>query len=519
MFIVETFDLKRVDEMVKACVKHFPDHEVLQLDIQTGELKEGQRIVPTDNSPVQTLHQSLTSKPCIGVISYVLVQEQAQMLYNNMLSWHQSLYGSERMNTVVVFTASAEYFPPALRRFLHTITIPASTPEERHTVLTRVVKDVNKMAQSKGLNMDVKTNGSLIDASAGLTLQDVEAAALESVYRYQTLRVEEFTRRKMEILRQFGIEYVEPTRGFETVAGYQDLKDYVAWRIIGPLKEPARAQKMGLTIPKGAVLVGPPGTGKTYFTKALAKEVGLTMLKLSPADFLRSYVGESETRVRQVTQLIETLAPCIVFIDEFDQMATPRAEVMQTDSGVSRRVTNQLLDWLGDENRRSIVIGATNFANLDKAFIRPGRIDEILPILPPDTLAREEILRVHSTVIRKVPLANVDFKRIADRTMWWSGAELEKLILDSAAIAFKENSASVTGNHFDEAIKGFEVNIQEREKSLNTLLLQIKRLEQYNKAFLEKQLHEFQKTATPSKVESMLGPDLARPPDEGKGIA
>ena len=520
MFIVETFDLKRIDEFNQKYKKIFPNHELLTLDIQTGALKRGSQRERAEEGALQTLDDILHAEKAVAVISYVLTQENAQMLYNHMLSWHQTLYGSDRMNSVIIFTASAEYFPPALRRFLNTTTIPPSTPEERKGVLKRVADDVNKAASAKGMKMELSTNGGLVDAAAGLTLQDVEAASLESIYRYQELRLTEFTNRKIEILQQFGIEYVEPARGFETIAGYQDLKDYVTWRIIGPLREPARAKELGLAIPKGAVLIGPPGTGKTYFTKALAKEVGLTMLKLTPGDFLRSYVGESEARVKQVTQLIETLAPCLVFIDEFDQMATPRGDVMQTDSGVSRRVTNQLLDWLSDENRQSIVIGATNFARLDTAFIRPGRIDEILPILPPDQIARTEILRVHSTIIRQVPIDNVDFVYVAKNTKHWSGAELEKLVLDAAALAFKDKKQKVTNDHFVEAMKGFEVNIKEREASLGALIASIKHLESYNKSFLDKQMKEFDKAeAVASKIESIFDHPMDSPVDNKAGIS
>jgi len=112
---------------------------------------------------------------------------------------------------------------------------------------------------------------------------------------------------------------------------------------------------------------------ESYITEAIAYEIGLPMVKLSPADLFRGIVGESETRVKQLTKLIESLAPCVVNIEEVDQIALARGSVLMTDSGVNRRITNMLLDWLGQRDRRSFIIGSTNFLrDMDPAFVRAG---------------------------------------------------------------------------------------------------------------------------------------------------
>ena len=229
------------------------------------------------------------------------------------------------------------------------------------------------------------------------------------------------------------------------------------------------------------------------------------MLKISPADFLRGIVGESEARVRQITKLIESLSPVICFIDEYDQLALKRSSA-DLDSGVSRRVQNMLLDWLGDENRRSFLIGATNLIEqIDPAFIRTGRIDKVVLVLPPDTQARLEILKVHTSVIRKVPVKDVDFMDLAKRTWMWTGAELERLVLDAAHLAMDEESEYVTQRHFEEALGFIEVNIQTRSQRIQEMIQKAKQLENIDRAFLHEAVDEFARSAPEAgRIESFL---------------
>jgi SpoVK/Ycf46/Vps4 family AAA+-type ATPase len=212
-------------------------------------------------------------------------------------------------------------------------------------------------------------------------------------------------------------------------------------------------------------------------------------------------------RVKQVTQLIESLAPVVVFIDEFDQLALSRQAIVSTDSGVSRRMTNMLLAWLGSEDRKSFVVGATNFvSDVDPAFLRPGRLDEVIPVFYPDYKARLEILKVHTSVIRKVPLKDVSLEEIAKRTYMWSGAELEKLIVEATSLAMTENSEHVTQEHFEQALRSIEVNVNEREQRLKQMINELRRLEIVNQAFLKRALEFYVKSesAVSERVKSII---------------
>ena len=150
-------------------------------------------------------------------------------------------------------------------------------------------------------------------------------------------------------------------------------------------------------------------------------------------------------------------------------------------------MTNMLLSWLGDENRKSFIVGATNFvSDVDPAFLRPGRLDEVIPVFYPDEEARFQILKVHTSVVRKVPLdKDVDLRIIAKRTEYFTGAELEKLVVEAAMCALESNAEKVTQEHFDEALKSVQVNVLERERTKKNMILQLKKLENINAKFVK----------------------------------
>jgi len=520
VFLVETVDPKRIQQFKKFILEspEFSGHKKYYFDLQTLELIDlesnspvstqvlttQQFFAPVAITPQQLLNM-LRSQPTVLIISYAFDTRHSQFLSDFLVasSHDNKLY--EHKSTVVVFTSDADIFPQVVRRFAHTISIPPSTPEERLELLKKIKEEIE---EASGVKLNLNISADLVNASAGLTLHDVETVALESFLLYRDFRVEAFTNYKIRLLREMGMEFVMPTRGFESVGGYDYLKEYVRNRVIRVLRDPDNARKYGLNVPRGILLYGPPGTGKTWFAKALAKEIGLPMVVVDASTFLRGIVGETEARVKQVTQLIESLAPVVVFIDEFDQLALSRQATMITDSGVSRRMTNMLLAWLGDENRKSFVVGATNFVgDVDPAFLRPGRMDEAIPVFYPDFKARLEILRVHTSVVRKVPLKDVDLEAIAKRTYMWTGAELEKLVLEAASLAMTENSEHVTQEHFESALKSIEVNINEREQRLKQMINELRKLEIVNQSFLKKALEFYVKSESTvsERVKSVLG--------------
>jgi len=519
VFLVETYDPKRISQFKQLILQsaHFRAHRKLFYDLQSNELVDFETGMPAQDlsspsksffiapSPKQLLSQLLSllrGRPTVLLISYAFAWSHARELDDFLVAASHDAMLYRLKSTVVVFTSDAGLFSQAVRRFVYTLSPPPSLPEEREVVLRSIASE---LSQALGRDLSLTINADIISASSGLTLHDVETAALESFAASHDFRVEAFTQYKIKLLREAGLEYVQPSRGFESVGGYEYLKNYIMNRVVKALRNPDIASRYGLGIPRGILLYGPPGTGKTWFAKALAKEVGLPMVIVDPSTFLRGIVGETEARVKRITQIIESLAPVMVFIDEFDQLTLSRQAVMSTDSGVTRRMTNMLLSWLGDESRKSFVVGATNFiSDVDPAFLRPGRLDEVIPVLYPDVRAREEILRVHTSIVRKVPMKDVDLRAIAEKTWLWTGAELEKLVLEAASLAMEEGAERVTQRHFEDAMAAIEVNTAEREQKLKSMIQELGRLENVNRSLLKSALNFFMQSEV-SRIKGVIG--------------
>lgn len=507
VFIVETEDPKRITQFRKLLkngdfkkIAKVDFARVLEFDVQRGTVNDikGDQQLPRD--PMKNLMAEfdsfLQAQPTIIIVKYVLSERHAETLTDWLTASAHDDQMYEKKSTIVVFTSSTRLFSEAVRRLVHTVTVTPSTPKERREILKTTAKQLQEGIKEKfGEKIRLKVSEELIQSAAGLTLHDIETAALESFFLHRRFDVKTFSAYKINLLREKDVRFVKPERGFETVGGYQYLKEYIQNNIIRVLRNPDIARHYGLSIPRGIILYGLPGCGKTFIAKALAKEVGLTMIEVSSATFLRGIVGETETRAVQITQLIEALAPVVVFIDEIDELSIRRDKTMITDSGVRRSMQNILMKWLGDEKRRSFIIGATNLLeSCDPAFIRVGRIDETILVLPPDYEARKEILRIHANVLRKVPLdKTVNLDEIADKTFLYTGGELEKLVLDAARIAMSENSDDVNQMHFHKVMEGVNVNIKERESRVRQMIQIMQNMDVVNQAFLKQALMVFTK--------------------------
>lgn len=227
------------------------------------------------------------------------------------------------------------------------------------------------------------------------------------------------------------------------VAGLKEEKEELE-EIVEFLKEPGKFTKVGARIPKGVLLEGAPGTGKTLLAKAIAGEAGVPFFSISGSDFVEMFVGVGASRVRDLFEEAKRHAPCIVFIDEIDAVARRRGTGMGGGHDEREQTLNQLLvemDGFG-MNEGIIVMAATNRVDiLDPAILRPGRFDRKISVNRPDVGGREDILKVHA---KNKPLAeDVDLKQIAQTTAGFTGADLENLLNEASIVAAKENRSYV----------------------------------------------------------------------------
>ncbi len=275
---------------------------------------------------------------------------------------------------------------------------------------------------------------------------------------------------KMQGLGEKGKVYDETERKtkikFDDVAGLEEEKGELK-EIVEFLKEPEKFTKMGARIPKGVLLYGKPGTGKTLIAKAIAGEADVPFISMSGSEFIEMFAGLGASRVRKLFDKARKLAPCIVFIDEIDAIGSRRTSNSGAESE-NNQTLNQLLvemDGFGSEET-IIVLAATNRPEmLDKALLRPGRFDRQITIPTPDLKGRLEILKIHSK--DKKISGNVNLESIAEDTAGFTGAELENILNEAAIIATKNKHEEIENDDIEEAVKKVTVGLEKKDRIIS----------------------------------------------------
>ena len=254
---------------------------------------------------------------------------------------------------------------------------------------------------------------------------------------------------------------------FTNVAGLEEEKEELE-EVVDFLKNPQKYTSVGARIPKGMLLVGPPGTGKPLLAKAVAGEAGVPFFSISGSDFVEMFVGVGASRVRDLFEEAKKNAPCIVFIDEIDAVARRRGTGMGGGHDEREQTLNQLLvemDGFG-VNEGIIVMAATNRVDiLDPAILRPGRFDRKVAVGRPDVKGREEILKVHS---KEKPLSeDVDLRRVAQTTAGFTGADLENLMNEAAIISARDNRRFIRQADIDKAFVKVGIGAEKKSRVIS----------------------------------------------------
>ena len=275
---------------------------------------------------------------------------------------------------------------------------------------------------------------------------------------------------KMQGLGDKGEVYNDTERNtkvtFEDIAGLSEEKEELK-ELVEFLKKPKKFTEMGAKIPKGVLLYGKPGTGKTLIAKAIAGEADLPFISMSGSEFIEMFAGLGASRVRKLFDKARRLSPCIVFIDEIDAIGSRRTSNSGAETENNQTLNQLLVEMDGFSSEETIIVlAATNRPEmLDKALLRPGRFDRQITIPAPDLKGREEILKIHAK--NKKIAEDVSLYNIAEDTAGFTGAELANILNEAAIIATKKEHEAITNEDLDEAVKKVTVGIEKTSRKIS----------------------------------------------------
>ena len=275
---------------------------------------------------------------------------------------------------------------------------------------------------------------------------------------------------KMQGLGEKGEVYDDTERKtkitFEDIAGLDEEKEELK-EIVEFLKRPKKFTEMGAKIPKGVLLYGKPGTGKTLIAKAIAGEADVPFISMSGSEFIEMFAGLGASRVRKLFEKARKLSPCIVFIDEIDAIGSRRTSNSGAETENNQTLNQLLVEMDGFSSEETIIVlAATNRPEmLDKALLRPGRFDRQITIPAPDIKGREEILKIHAK--DKKLAEDVSLYGIAEDTSGFTGAELANILNEGAIIATRKGHSEITNSDLDEAVKKVTVGLEKTSRKIS----------------------------------------------------
>ncbi|WP_228016691.1 AAA family ATPase [Synechocystis sp. LEGE 06083] len=331
----------------------------------------------------------------------------------------------------------------------YTLAVPAELQEEMTVVdfplpnVPEIDYLVKNLVTADKLNLQGLGKEQLVKACQGLSrarISRILASALAAKQQVNETDIERVLDAKKQAVRQTGIlEFYPSQESLKNVGGLDNLKQWVRMRQEAFTEE---ARKYGIPNPKGVLLVGIQGTGKSLSAKTIAHEWRLPLLRLDAGRLFGGIVGESESRVRQMIQLAEAMAPCVLWMDEIDKAFGGMTSGADGDSGTSRRVFGSLITWMQEKTSPVFIVAtANNVQVLPAELLRKGRFDEIFFLNLPNAKERAEIFKVHLQRLRPAKVREFDLHQLASQSPQFSGAEIEQVIIDAMQRAFASNGS------------------------------------------------------------------------------
>jgi ATP-dependent 26S proteasome regulatory subunit len=338
----------------------------------------------------------------------------------------------KRSKKTIILTSVALELPEELKEEVTVIDFPLPNVQEIDSLISHVVEKPQQL-QVSGLARE-----QLVKACQGLSrarIGRVLAKALAAKQQINESDIDGVLEEKQQAIRQTGIlEFFTSRESLKSVGGLENLKQWVKMRQDAFTDE---ARRYGIPNPKGVLLVGIQGTGKSLSAKTIACEWRLPLLRLDTGRLFGGIVGESESRVRQMIQLAEAIAPCVLWIDEIDKAFGNIISGGDGDSGTSRRVFGSLITWMQEKTSPVFIVAtANNVRILPAELLRKGRFDEIFFLNLPSESERQDIFKVHLQRLRPTRLREFDLEVLAKRAENFSGAEIEQVVIDGLYRAF-----------------------------------------------------------------------------------
>lgn len=334
------------------------------------------------------------------------------------------------------------------------------TADEISDTLHDVLLDVRDNTKAD-LNLTAEQREAIIHAAQGLTLTEIKNVFIRSLVRSKTLDVSEIMIEKQQIIRKSGIlEYHPADISMADVGGLGLLKDWLRKRRVA---FSVRAQEFGLPAPKGVLLLGVQGGGKSLSAKAVAGMWNLPLIRLDIGRVFGSLVGASEENMRKALAVAESVAPCILWIDELEKGLSGMQSSGMSDGGTTARVFSKFLTWMQEKTAAVFVVATANSVNmLPPELLRKGRFDEIFFIDLPTTEERKEIINIHLTKRKRDPKA-FQINKIAEATHGFSGAEIEQAIVAALFTAFDSDREVTTDDIIAEATATKPLSVTRKE--------------------------------------------------------
>lgn len=343
--------------------------------------------------------------------------------------------GLGRADGALVLSGTGLELPESLRALVATMPLPAPSPAELRTLIHHIARDIGRQRRIQ-IDLTPPEEERLLAALRGLTLLEAEKVLTRAMVEDGRLAADDIVHvldAKKQIVERDGVlEYYPAEESLAEVADMAGLKDWLRKRC-QIITDPQRAAAFGLSFPRGVLLIGVPGCGKSLCARTVATEWGLPLLRMDTGSLYNRFVGETESNLRRAMRAAETVAPCVLFIDELEKaFAAGGSE----DGGLSMRILGAFLTWLQDRKADVFVVATANdVSKLPPEFLRKGRFDETFFVDLPDAETRSEILRIHLAK-RRQDAASFDLAALAAGTDGFSGAELEQVVVSALYTAF-----------------------------------------------------------------------------------